>query len=78
MLECTEVLKNMSCYLDGDGSQELRQTLENHISRCRCCWVVFDTTGRTLQIVSDAAPFEAPLAVSARLYERLRTLYPNA
>jgi hypothetical protein len=33
--------------------------------------VVFDTTGRMLKIVTDAEPFEVPLAVSARLYTRL-------
>jgi hypothetical protein len=33
--------------------------------------VVFDTTGRMLNIVTDTAPFEVPLSVSARLYTRL-------
>lgn len=70
-MDCKDVLSNLSCYIDGDGSDELRQTLREHISRCRRCRVVFDTTGRMLKIVTDAEPFEVPLAVSARLYTRL-------
>ena len=70
-MDCKDVLANLSCYLDGDGSAELRAALEKHISSCRRCRVVFDTTGKMLKIVTDTAPFEVPLAVSARLYARL-------
>jgi hypothetical protein len=49
----------------------LRRAIENHISWCWRCCVVFDTTGKTLKIVLDVEPFEVPLAVSARLYARL-------
>jgi predicted anti-sigma-YlaC factor YlaD len=71
MMDCKEVLANLSDYVDGDGSAELRAALEEHIAKCRRCRVVFDTTGRALKIVLDAEPFEVPLAVSARLYSRL-------
>ena len=70
-MECKDVLANLSCYIDGEGSDELRQALEEHISRCRRCRVVFDSTRKMLKIVTDADPFEIPLAVSARLYTRL-------
>jgi predicted anti-sigma-YlaC factor YlaD len=71
MLDCKEVLDNLSNYIDGEGSEELRKAIELHISRCGRCRVVFDTTGKMLKIVTDAEPFEVPLAVSARLYVRL-------
>lgn len=71
MLDCREVLNNLSNYIDGEGSDELRKAIELHISRCGHCRVVFDTTGKMLKIVTDAEPFEVPLAVSARLYARL-------
>ncbi len=71
MLDCREVLDNLSDYIDGEGSDELRKAIELHISRCGRCRVVFDTTGRMLKIVTDAEPFEVPLSVSARLYARL-------
>ncbi len=71
MLDCKEVLDNLSDYIDGEGSEELRKAIELHISRCGRCRVVFDTTGKMLKIVTCAEPFEVPLAVSARLYARL-------
>lgn len=70
-MDCKEVLANLACYIDSEGSEELRHALEEHISRCRRCRVVFDTTGKMLKIVTDAEPFEVPLSVSARLYTRL-------
>jgi anti-sigma factor RsiW len=74
-MECKEVTANMSCYIDGDGSDELRQALREHVAQCRRCQVVFDTTGQMLGIVRAAAPFEVPLAVSARLYSRLEKIF---
>jgi predicted anti-sigma-YlaC factor YlaD len=71
MLDCKEVLDNLSNYIDGEGSEELRKAIERHISRCGRCRVIFDTTGKMLKIVSDVEPFEVPLGVSARLYARL-------
>ena len=71
MMDCKEVLANLSCYGDGDGSAELRAALEEHIAKCRRCRVIFDTTRNALRIVLDVEPFEVPLAVSARLYARL-------
>jgi predicted anti-sigma-YlaC factor YlaD len=72
MLSCEEVLANLSNYFDGDCSTELRAQLEDHISKCRRCRVVFDSTGKMLKILVDVEPFEVPLAVSARLYSRLQ------
>jgi predicted anti-sigma-YlaC factor YlaD len=72
MLSCEDVLANLSNYFDGECSAELRAQLENHISKCRRCRVVFDSTGKMLKILVDVEPFEVPLAVSARLYSRLQ------
>jgi len=74
MMDCRTVLANLSDYVDGDVSNEVRKALEEHIARCRRCRVVLDTTRRTLKIVLDSEPFEVPLAVSARLYTRLEEI----
>jgi hypothetical protein len=74
MLSCKEVLAHLSDYIDEESSTEIRRALEDHISWCRRCRVVFDTTRKALKIVLDVEPFEVPLAVSARLYTRLERL----
>jgi predicted anti-sigma-YlaC factor YlaD len=74
MMDCKEVLANLSNYVDGEVSAELRVALEEHIAKCRRCRVVFDTTGRALKIVLDVEPFEVPLAVSGRLYARIEKI----
>jgi hypothetical protein len=71
MLDCRQVLANLSDYVDEDVSERLRRALEEHIARCRRCRVLVDTTRKTLKITIDAEPFEVPPEVSLRLYARL-------
>jgi predicted anti-sigma-YlaC factor YlaD len=74
MLDCKEVLANLSRHLDDEDSAPLRKAIEEHLARCGRCRVIFDTTKRMLKVVVHAEPFEVPLAVSARLYARLEKL----
>jgi anti-sigma factor RsiW len=71
-LSCKEVLANLSNYVDGEGSDELRIALEEHIAKCRRCRVVCDSTGKMLKILLDVEPFEVPLDTSERLHAHIR------
>ncbi len=71
MLDCRQALAELSNYLDGEVSSELTGALERHLARCHRCSIVFDTTRRTLRIVSDVEPFEVPVEVGDRLFARL-------
>lgn len=79
MLNCRQVLSELSNYLDDEVSLELARAIAQHLVRCHRCWVVYNTTSRTLEIVSDAFPATPPVTVSERLHARLRQLYskPN-
>lgn len=77
MLNCKDVLDNLSCYVDGDGSGELRRSLEIHIVLCRRCRAILKSMRQTLQILRDCEPFAVPLEVSARLYSRLQEVLPS-
>jgi predicted anti-sigma-YlaC factor YlaD len=79
MLNCNQVLAELSNYLDDEVSLELARAIATHLVRCHRCWVTYNTTSRTLEIVSDALPATPPMAVSERLHARLRQLYskPN-
>jgi predicted anti-sigma-YlaC factor YlaD len=75
MLDCRQVLAELSNYLDDEVTLELQQAIEKHLARCRRCWVVYNTTRRTLEIVDASMPQATPLVVSQRLHARLAELY---
>ena len=75
MLDCRRVLAELSNYLDGEVSPEVMQALEEHLAKCRRCSLVYNTTRKTLTIVSEVEPLEVPLEASARLRARLRELF---
>ena len=71
MFSCEDVRAALSNYLDGDVSPDLRRELEQHLAECRTCQVLYDTTRKTLQIVTDVGTFEVPEAVSEQLVKRI-------
>ena len=77
MLDCRQVLDELSNYLDDDVTFELARAIEKHLARCHRCWVVYNTTRKTLEIVSECLPTAAPIPVSERLHARLRQLFAS-
>lgn len=75
MLDCRQVLAEVSNYLDDEVTLELARAIADHLARCHRCWVVYDTTRKTLEIVTESLPPATPLIVSERLHARLRQLY---
>jgi hypothetical protein len=51
-------------YLEGDVAADFRRQLEEHLSHCRTCWVMVDSTRKTLQIVTDSSSFDLPETLS--------------
>lgn len=74
MLDCKQVLLELSNYLDDEISPELKRALEQHLSACRRCSLIFDTARKTLKIITDVGPLEVPLEANARLRARLQGL----
>jgi anti-sigma factor (TIGR02949 family) len=71
VFSCEDVRAAISNYMDGDVSPHLRRELERHLAECRTCQVLYDTTRKTLRIVTDVGSFEVPEAVSERLIKRI-------
>jgi anti-sigma factor (TIGR02949 family) len=74
MTDCSHVLAQVSNYLDGDVSPDVKRALEEHLAKCRRCSLVYDTTRKTLKIVTECGVFEIPVQMDARLRVRLRTV----
>jgi anti-sigma factor RsiW len=64
-------LHELSDYLDASLDSQLRAKLEEHISECPNCWVIADTTRRTIQIYKGMEPYPVPADVQERLMAAL-------
>ena len=71
MLTCKEFLQELNQYLDEDMDVELRVKLEAHVNNCPNCFVIFDTTKRTIQVYKGMAPQVMPADVHERLMAAL-------
>jgi anti-sigma factor RsiW len=71
LLTCKDFLRELSDYLDESIDAEVRAKLEDHITACPNCWVIADTTRRTIQIYKGMEPYAVPADVQERLMAAL-------
>lgn len=67
MLTCKQFLDELSDYLDEKTDADLRKRLEAHICECPNCWVICDTTKKTIQIYRGMDPYPIPAEIHTRL-----------
>ncbi len=71
MLTCKDFLHELSEYLDETIDAELRAKLEKHITECPNCWVIADTTRKTIKIYKGMDAYTIPPEVESRLMRAL-------
>jgi anti-sigma factor (TIGR02949 family) len=71
LLTCKQFLSELSDFLDESLGQEERKKLEDHINACPNCWVIADTTKKTIQVYKCAEPVAIPTDVRSRLMAAL-------
>ena len=71
MLTCKDFLHELSDYLDESLDAEIRAKLEKHITECPNCWVIADTTRRTIKIYKGMEHYPIPSDVQSRLMAAL-------
>ena len=62
MISCADFIAEIGNYLDNDVAVEVRTQLEAHLSHCQTCQVVFDSSRKTVQIVTESGCFDLPEA----------------
>ena len=67
MLTCKQFLSELSDFLDERTQTELRAKLERHLAECPNCWVVCDTTRKTIQVYKGMESCKIPDDVHSRL-----------
>ena len=77
MISCQDFITELGSLLDEDVAAEIREQLEAHLAHCNSCQVLYDSTRKTLRIVTDSGSFEYPAAqaepVVTRIMDRIRT-----
>ncbi len=69
---CQDLLQSLSDYIDGTLDPCLCEQLEQHLSGCQDCQVVYNTTLKTIDLYQTAASHEGlPDDIRKRLFLRL-------
>ena len=71
MISCDEFLAEFGDYLSDRISPEVREQLKIHLSQCRTCQVLYDSTLKTLKIVTDSTSFDLPADVSKEIVDKV-------
>ncbi len=71
MLTCKQFLQELNDYLDPNTDAEMKRRLETHVTQCPNCFVIVDTTQKTLQIYKGIEPQNVPEDVKSRLLKAL-------
>jgi len=71
LLTCKQFLQELNDYLDPNTDADMKRRLETHVTQCPNCFVIVDTTQKTLQIYKGIEPQSIPEDVKTRLLKAL-------
>ena len=71
MLTCKQFYDELTDYLDDKIDAQLRVKLEQHLSDCPNCWVICDTTKKTIKVYKGMEPCTIPPEMHSRLMAAL-------
>jgi hypothetical protein len=70
-INCLDVWRELSNYIDDAVDPELRLRMEEHFKGCEHCSAILDGTRNVIQLVGDGRAFDLPKGFSERLKSRL-------
>lgn len=71
-MNCRIAVLEISNYLDGELTAEIKLELQEHLKICKNCTLVFSQTKLTIEVFCDSEPVDLPTDVKSRLHETLR------
>jgi len=71
LVTCKQFLQELNDYLDPKVDTVTKIHLEAHVTKCPNCFVVVDTTKKTLQIYKGIEAQTIPADVQTRLWDAL-------
>jgi hypothetical protein len=81
VISCEAFMAEFGNFLEGDLATDVRRQLENHLAHCRTCQVLYDSTRKTIKIVTDSGSFDLPETaaklIADKIMARIRRQPPN-
>ena len=71
MLTCKQFLQELNDYLDESVGPDIRRELQAHVNECPNCFVIVDTTKKTLEVYKGMQPQAVPEHIKSRLMAAL-------
>jgi hypothetical protein len=71
VVNCEDVWREISNYLEGDVDATLRAAMDDHFRDCKGCTAVLEGTRNVIHLYGDESMFQVPLGFSQRLQRRL-------
>jgi Putative zinc-finger len=70
-IDCVEVWRQISNYLEGEVDATLRASMASHFKDCAHCTAILDGTRNVVKLVGDGKAFEIPASASRNFYKKL-------
>ncbi len=70
-IDCEEVWRHISDYLEGAVDADLRAMLASHFRDCAHCTAVLDGTRNVVRLVGDGKAFDIPAGSGRNLFRKL-------
>jgi hypothetical protein len=78
VVNCETVWEEVSNYIDGEVTPELRSAMDEHFRTCKQCVAVLEGMRNVVELYGDERMQEAPLGFGYRLHRRLDdSLHPT-
>ena len=71
MVTCKDFLRELNEYLDDLVDPETKQHWQAHVNECPNCFVIVDTTKKTMQVFKGMEQQELPPDIKGRLMQAL-------
>jgi len=70
-IDCRQVWKELTNYMEGDLTPEMRDRVTRHLERCNHCTAIYDGTRNVVRLLGDEKAITLPQGFSERLFDRL-------
>jgi anti-sigma factor RsiW len=70
-VNCSDFLQELTDYLDQTLDERTRVELEEHLQWCHNCFVICNTTKKTIEIYRDSELYELPDDLRTRLHSAI-------